>query len=156
MTFALEPLTFVSVATWPCVNARHFEAILPGARVFPLAFGARAYPVPVGFPILPAPAVRAAIVEIEAPPSRRHWAAVVSSAVSPSVMMMTLLLDLVRLQLQNDMVLMVFLMILSFGDPLGPGAALATNVFPSPTKLTVIESEMVHAVAVARPVRRMA
>lgn len=53
---------------WPCVDAGDLEPVVPGAGVGPLALGASADPVSVGLAILPAAAVRASVVEVEAAP----------------------------------------------------------------------------------------
>lgn len=70
MPLALRPVALVRVPAGPCVHSNYFKAVGPGTGVFPLAFGASADAVPVGFSILPAAAVCAAIVEVE--PSARH------------------------------------------------------------------------------------
>lgn len=49
----------------PHVDAGHLEPVVPRTRVRALALGPGAHAVPVGLAVLPAAAVRAAVVEIE-------------------------------------------------------------------------------------------
>ena len=70
MAPALRPVAMEHVPAGPGVHADHFEAVRPGARVLALALGSRAHTVAVGFAVLPASAVCAAIVKVE--PTARH------------------------------------------------------------------------------------
>lgn len=70
VALALRPVAQVGVAAGPGVAARHLEAVGPGAGILALPLGPGANAVPVGFPVLPAAAVGAAIVEVE--PAARH------------------------------------------------------------------------------------
>lgn len=65
MPFAVLPVTFVRAPSWPGVDTRNFETIVPGAGIFPLAFEASADAVSVGFAILPTAAVHSTVIEIE-------------------------------------------------------------------------------------------
>ncbi len=58
----------------PGVDARHFESEVPGPRVLPLAFGPGADAVAVRLAVLPAAAVGAAVVEVEAAAGQIHGA----------------------------------------------------------------------------------
>lgn len=69
MPFALAPVSLEGVPTGPGVDAGHFKAKVPGARVFALALGARAQSVSVGLSPLPAPAVCPAIIKVKAAPT---------------------------------------------------------------------------------------
>lgn len=70
VAFALRPIPVVGVAAGPGISAHHLEAVRPRTRVLALPFGPGANAVPVGFAVLPAAAVGAAIVEVE--PAARH------------------------------------------------------------------------------------
>lgn len=50
----------------PCVNTRDFESVVPGAGVLALAFETGADAVTVSLAVLPATAVHAAIIKVEA------------------------------------------------------------------------------------------
>lgn len=67
----LRPVTLICIPTWPGVDPYYLEPVWPGPGVFALALGSSADTVSVGFPILPAPAICASIVEVE-PSAARH------------------------------------------------------------------------------------
>ena len=58
----------MSVLPGPSVDSGDLEAVMPGAGVLALALGPCAHPVPVGLPVLPAPAERPTVVEVEPAP----------------------------------------------------------------------------------------
>lgn len=66
----LGPVALVGISAWPGVHPYDLEAVRPGPGVFALALGSGADAVPVGFAILPPPAVSTTVVEVK--PSARH------------------------------------------------------------------------------------
>lgn len=70
VAFPLRPVASVHVAAGPGVHADRLEAAAPRARIFALALGSGAHALAVSFAVLPASAVGAPIVEVEA--AARH------------------------------------------------------------------------------------
>lgn len=50
---------------WPSIDPRDLKTIMPGSRIGSLSLRSSADPMPMGFPLLPASAVGAPIVEVK-------------------------------------------------------------------------------------------
>lgn len=70
VAFPLLPVALVRVPAGPGVNAHCLETVGPRTRILTLALGSGAHAVAVGFPVVPASAVGAPIIEVE--PTTRH------------------------------------------------------------------------------------
>lgn len=66
----LGPVPLIGIPAGPGVHPYDLKAVRPGPGVFALALGSGTDAVPVGFAILPPPAVSATVVEVK--PSARH------------------------------------------------------------------------------------